>query len=173
MSDLLKAFFFAHYWAWALIWAHVLVYFGRFARHSWRESGGAWHKLPRELHDLLCWIVTPAWLDVKAVLLCRSLPIEAISPYRYDKSHRLALFVSMSSLGYVFMGTVFATLNRASQSTTDLALNITFVTLACLAGLGHLLTPLESNPRRWRWFVLSILAWYPAATTAYWLYLQM
>jgi hypothetical protein len=172
-EEFIRAFFFAHYWAWALIWGHVLVYFGRFAHHSWRDAGGKWGHVPRETWDLFKFIFIPLIADVKAVLTGRKLPELPPGNYRYDRSHRLSLNIAIAATAYVFIGSAFATLDRSNMSSFMLCLNAFFILITCVAGLGHLLTPLEHNTRRWRWFVVSILAWYPISMLLFYLYMSM
>lgn len=158
-----RAFFFAHYTAWAIIWAHVLAYYALFAHRQWRENGGTWRALPVEACRLLHFTFMPMLRDCVDIV-CRRPLDDSIPVYRYLKAHRMAFFIAMGAVTYMLMGASFSIYpDRSLWSPTQQALSILLVCTASAAGLGHLFTALETHPRRWRWFIAAIVAWYPLA----------
>lgn len=158
-----KAFFFAHYTAWALIWGHVLAYYGAFARREWHAAGGSWRTMPREALGVLGFIFLPLLRDITAIARRRPLPVE-VTAYRYSKAHRMGFFIAVGSVTYFVMGLTMCFYPDRSQWLFIYQLSSsTLITLTSIAGLGHLLTALDHQPRRWRWFLVAMLVYYPLA----------
>lgn len=162
-----RAFFFAHYTAWAWIWGHVLIYYALFAHREWRLAGGRWRGLPAELGYLVRFTFAPLLGDAAAVVRRRPLPA-LDRDYHYTKAHRIGFFIAMAAVTYTLMGASFALYpDRSQWPAIYQTLTILLVGATSLAGLGHLFTALEHRPRMWRWFVAAILAWYPLAMVLY------
>lgn len=158
---MIRAFFFAHYTAWAFIWAYCLYYYGQYAHQEWRQAGGAWRHVPRDVFNFLRFVFAPLAGDVNALLHGRPLPAADLD-YRYNKAHRIAFSISLGSLSYVVMGIVFSLWpDRSTWSLTYQLFSTILVGLTAAAGIGHLFSALEHSPRRWRWFIFGVLCWYP------------
>lgn len=158
-----RAFFFAHYTAWALIWGHVLFYYGAFSHREWRARGGRWAHVPAYATALGRFTFAPLLGDALAKLHGRPLATEDTT-YRFQKSNRIAFFIALGSLSYVLMGLTLSVFPDRTAWAWYYQVSLTvLVALTSIAGLGHLFTALEHQPRRWRWFVAAMLAWYPVA----------
>lgn len=162
-----RAFFFAHFTAWAIIWGHVLVYYSMFAYREWRAANGQWPDVPGEIRDLFYFTFGPLLGDARAMLARRPFtadPVEA----RYAKAHRMSFFIAMGSTTYALMGISYSV--WPDRSLWPPAAQVVSVLLICatsVAGLGHLFTALEHQPRHWRWFVAAILFYYPVSMLAF------
>lgn len=162
-----RAFFFAHFTAWAIIWGHVLVYYGMFAYREWRAAGGLWTALPAELSSLFCFTFGPLLGDCRAVIGRRPLSNDSVES-RYAKAHRMSFFISMAALTYALMGLSYSVWpDRSQWPLLNQIVSVLLISTTSIAGLGHLFTALEHSPRKWRWFIVAILAWYPVSMTAF------
>lgn len=163
-----RAFFFAHYSAWGLIWAHVLVYYALFAHKEWRVAGGRWRDIPREGLQLIGFILMPVLRDGLDVARRRPLAKPRSEDYRYTKAHRMGFFITLAAVTYALMGLAFAHLpDRTAWPTSQQVLSVALIGVTSVAGLGHLFTALEHSPRRWRYFVVAIAVYYPVSMLAY------
>lgn len=158
-----RAFFFAHLTAWGIIWGHVMLYYAAFARREWRAGGGRWRDVPANMLCLLGFTFKPLLADVYSFLRYRRLPADP-QRYRWTKAHRMGFFIAMAAVTYTIMGLTLAiNPDRTQWSQTEQLWTSLLIVFTQLAGLGHLFTALEHNPRRWRWFVAAILVYYPVA----------
>lgn len=161
------AFYFALYTGWAIIWAHVLIYYAAFAYREWRGQGGTWAHVPAELAGLVRFTFGPLISDCYAVVRHRALPADEYE-YRYQKAHRIAFFIAMAAIGYLVLALRRAFFPDLTRWSTGYELATIFLIVATsVAGLGHLFTALEHQPRRWRWFVAVVVLWYPLSMAAY------
>lgn len=163
-----RAFFFAHYTAWGLIWAHVLFYYALFAHKEWRAAGGRWRGVPSECGQLVLFTFAPVVKDGVDALRRRPLVPDGPGDYRYSKAHRMGFFITLAAITYALMGLAFAHLpDRTTWPASQQLLSVGLVTVTSVAGLGHLFTALEHSPRRWRYFVTAIVLWYPLSMVVY------
>lgn len=96
--------------------------------------------------------------DLACLVMFRKLPDDEPPPIRYDAGHMLRFFIAMSFICSAIFGFVFWTVDRSDWPMWLMAVNVTAVLTAMIAGLGHLYLAWAKSPRLWRFTTIGLIA---------------
>lgn len=147
-NDILNAVFFAEYTTWTIVWAMVVYYYFKTAHTNWRDCGGEWKHVPREMYCGLKWALFSKE---------QSIP----DSVKYPPPHYLLITIALSGMAYVLSGLNYILRIKTGFLFPNMVLLIPAI--AIIAGLGHLIHPFKNRLNRWRWIVIGSGIWFVAA----------
>ena len=152
----LRPFLIASYLLWGAVWALVALHYGAAAHFSWRQQGGSWRAVLRDITSPVMWAFRQLLRDVG---LRAPEPLPATVPHKYTPGHILRFAVFMGSLTPAMFVFYFWQVDRSRWATLDVSVNLAMVLVSVAAAVGHLFLAYRAVPRRWIGLVVCAAAW--------------